>query len=744
MNFARVGLVGAAHLWWPDMEVQLEDPVQEVKRLRRCISDLMSLLALPAIWRGSEPLQIVQTLLDVLLRMLNLDFAYARLSDAFSVMPVEILRIAEDSKINLSSEEVRNMLGDPLAAYAQGSLPQIRDQLAVKGIAIAPAQLGVHGEVGVIVLGSNRTSFPEKTDSLLLSVAANEASIGLQEARLLSEQKRISAELNAENQMWPVLTALEIDRARPYGRARRVEVGEVLYRPGEVGRPCFILLSVSLEIVQPTIQGERLVTILRPGMFTGEAGTIAGQRTVVQARVIEAGEILEVRSEDLRTLVAHDATLSEILLRAFMLRRLMLINRQLGNVVVIGSRHSADTLRLREFLSRNGHPFSYIDLDTDDAYRNLLDRFGIAVSEIPIVIGNGTMVLRNPSISQLADSLGLNDNIDNSSLHDLIIVGAGPAGLAAAVYAASEGIDALVIESHAPGGQAGSSSKIENYLGFPTGVSGQELATSATKQAQKFGAKMALARAIVQLRCQHRPYELVMNDGTVFFARTIVIATGAYYKKPTAVNVDRFVGHGIHYGATFLEAQLCEGEEVIVVGGGNSAGQAAVFLSQTARKVYMLVRAATLSESMSHYLIARISGNPAIELLCNSELVDLGGESALEKVSWVNKLNGEVRSIKAHHLFIMAGASPNTSWLQGRVALDEKGFILTGRDLPLPIDQDRNPAWPLSRPPFMLESSLPGVFAVGDVRAGSVKRVASAVGEGAISVSMVHRALAEL
>jgi thioredoxin reductase (NADPH) len=726
------------------MEVQLEDPAQEIKRLRRCINDLTSLLALPAIWRGSEPSQIVQTLLDVLFRMLRLDFAYARLSDAFGVMPVEILRVAEDSKIHLSVEEVRDMLGDPLSAYAQGPLPKIRNQLAIEGIAIVPAQLGVHGEIGVIVLGSNRTGFPEKTESLLLSVAVNEASIGLQEARLLSEQKRISAELNAENQMWPVLTEVEIDRARPYGRVRRVEIGEILYRPGEVGRPCFILLSVSLEIVQPTIDGERLVTILRPGMFTGEAGSIAGQRTVVQARVIQAGEILEVRPEDLRTVVAHDASLSEILLRAFMLRRLMLIDRQLGNVVVIGSRHSADTLRLREFLSRNGHPFSYIDLDTDDAYRNLLDRFGIAVSEIPIVIGNGTMVLRNPSTSQLADSLGLNDNIDNSSLHDLIIVGAGPAGLAAAVYAASEGIDALVIESHAPGGQAGSSSKIENYLGFPTGISGQELATSATKQAQKFGAKMALARAIVQLRCQHRPYELVMNDGTVFFARTIVIATGACYTKPTAVNPDRFVGHGIHYGATFLEAQLCEGEEVIVVGGGNSAGQAAVFLSQHARKVYMLVRATTLSESMSHYLIARISGNPSIELLCNSELTDLGGENTLDIVSWVNKLNGEVRSIKTHHLFIMAGASPNTSWLQGRVALDEKGFILTGRDLPLTSDRDRNPTWPLSRPPFMLESSLPGVFAVGDVRAGSVKRVASAVGEGAISVTMVHRALAEL
>ena len=727
------------------MEVQLEDPAQEIKRLQRCINDLTSLLALPAIWRGSEPSRIVQTLLDVLLRMLTLDFAYARSSDAFGVTPVEILRVAEDSKIKLSAQEVRNMLGDPLAAYAQASLPQIRNQLAVEGIAIVPAQLGVHGEIGVVVLGSNRTGFPEKTESLLLSVAANEASIALQEARIVSEQKRIYAEVNAESQMWPVLTEIEISRARPHGRVRRVEIGEILYRPGEVGRPCFILLSVSLEIVQPTIQGERLVTILRPGMFTGEAGTIAGQRTVVQARVIQAGEVLEVRPEDLRTMVAHDAGLSEILLRAFMLRRLMLIDRQLGNVVVIGSRHSADTLCLREFLSRNGHPFSYIDLEMDEAYRNFLDRFGIAVSEIPIVIGNnGTMVLRNPSTSQLADSLGLNDNIDNSLLHDLIIVGAGPAGLAAAVYAASEGIDALVIESHAPGGQAGSSSKIENYLGFPTGVSGQELATSATKQAQKFGAKMALARATVQLRCQRRPYELVMSDGTVFFARTIVIATGAYYKKPTVVNLDRFVGHGIHYGATFLEAQLCEGEEVIVVGGGNSAGQAAVFLSQTARKVYMLVRAATLSESMSHYLIARIAGNPSIELLCNSELTDLGGDDSLEEVSWINTQTGQVRSVPAHHLFIMAGASPNTSWLRDRLALDDKGFILTGRDLPFAAEPDQNSSWPLSRPPFMLESSLPGVFAVGDVRAGSVKRVASAVGEGAISVSMVHRALAEL
>jgi thioredoxin reductase (NADPH) len=255
---------------------------------------------------------------------------------------------------------------------------------------------------------------------------------------------------------------------------------------------------------------------------------------------------------------------------------------------------------------------------------------------------------------------------------------------------------------------------------------------------------MALARAIVQLRCHRRPYELVRDDGTVFFARTIVIATGANYNKPTAVNLDRFAGRGVHYGATYIEAQLCEGEEVVVVGGGNSAGQAAVFLSQTASKVYMLVRGADLAESMSRYLIQRISGNPSIELLCNSELCGLEGENALEEVSWTDKQTGQVRSVRTHHLFIMAGASPNTEWLRGVVALDEKGFILTGRDLPQAIDPTRNPPWPMSRSPFMLESSLPGVFAVGDVRAGSVKRVASAVGEGSTSVSLVHRALAEL
>ena len=550
--------------------------------------------------------------------------------------------------------------------------------------------------------------------------------------------------LNGETQTYPVLGPHEIDRARPHGQVRAASVGEILYRPGDVGVAFYILLSASVEIVQPGIEGDRLITSLGPGMFTGEAGMIAGQPGIVLARVAEAGEVLELRAEDLRSLLARDAGLGEIFLRAFMLRRLMLIQRELGNVVLVGSRHSADTLRIREFLGRNGHPYSYIDLDIDRLSQDLLDRFAISPSDIPIAICNGTTVLRNPTTHKLADCLGLNGNIDSNLTHDLIVVGAGPAGLAAAVYAASEGLDILLIEGHAPGGQAGTSSRIENYLGFPTGVSGQELATSAATQAQKFGAKMALARTIVELRCHRRPYELVMDDGAVLLARTVVIATGACYNKPMMLDLDRFKGGGVHYAATYIEAQLCEGEVVIVVGGGNSAGQAAVFLSQTAHKVYVLVRGPELAASMSRYLVQRIVDNPSIELHCNSELSHLSGEGELREAIWIDKLSGEEHSVPARHLFIMTGASPNTEWLRNCIVLDEKGFIVTGRDLTTVDGPGRNASWALTRPPQLLESSLPGVFAVGDVRAGSLKRVASAVGEGATCVSLVHRALAEL
>ena len=559
----------------------------------------------------------------------------------------------------------------------------------------------------------------------------------------MSAAQTLSA-LHAGTEIYPVLSAAQIERLQPWAQIRHVHHGDVLYQPGDIAVPLFVLLSTSIQIVQPDAEGEKAITLLSPGMFTGESGMIGGQRAVVLARATQSGDVLEVLPDDLRSLTARDAQLGEVLLRAFILRRLMLKKRQLGNVLIVGSRHSANTVNLREFLGRNGHPYTYVDLDVDKGSQALLDRFRIDVTETPIVICNGKAVLRNPSTLELANCLGMNDNLQNSLLRDLIIVGGGPAGLAAAVYAASEGLAPLLVESNAPGGQAGASSRIENYLGFPNGISGQELASSAALQARKFGAKVAVASAIVKLNCNRRPYELVMKDGKVLFARTVVIATGACYNKPNVDRLQQFEGRGIHYGATYIEAQLCVDEEVVVIGGGNSAGQAAIFLSQTARKVYMLVRSPDLVRTMSRYLIQRIIGNPAIELLCDTELTGLTGEDSLEEVIWANRKTKQTSTVAVHHVFVMAGASPKTEWLRGCVALDDNGFILTGRDLPLLLSREVGPAWPLKRAPQLFETSLPGVFAVGDVRAGSVKRVASAVGEGAIAVSLVHRALAEL
>ncbi len=409
----------------------------------------------------------------------------------------------------------------------------------------------------------------------------------------------------------------------------------------------------------------------------------------------------------------------------------------------MGSRHCADTLRIREFLSRNTHPYTYIDLDTDKTSQELLERFDVKTEDVPVVICNGRTVLRNPSTHEVADCLGFNVSIDQSQVRDLIIVGAGPSGLAAAVYAASEGLDALVIETDSPGGQAGSSSKIENYLGFPTGIAGQELAARAIAQAQKFGAKMMVEHSVVQLNCKNRPYQVVLDNGNILAARSIVISTAAQYNKPPIANLSQFEGQGVYYGATHMESQLCVNEDVIVVGGGNSAGQAAVFLSQSARKVHMLVRSGSLSDTMSRYLIQRITRNPAIELHYRTEITGLEGDRELQRVTWRDSSTGKSSTHDIHHVFIMSGASPRTEWLRGCVAMDDKGFILTGRDLDASTGLVPPSAWPLPRPPQMLETSLPGVFAVGDVRYGNVKRVASAVGEGAIAIYLVHRALAE-
>jgi thioredoxin reductase (NADPH) len=555
-------------------------------------------------------------------------------------------------------------------------------------------------------------------------------------------QPPVPSDPKLREQAFPALRPELIDRIRSSGTLRPVAPGDILFEPEDKAVGFFVLLFGEMEIVQPDGAGERMIATHGPGEFTGEMSMISGERSLVRGRVTEAGEFLELTGDALRRLVARDAELSELLLRAFILRRLELISHGFGNVVLLGSRHSAQTLELREFLSRNGHPYTYVDLDRDRGAQELLDSFAVQASEAPVVICNGRNVLRRPTIAELANCLGLNHAIDDAQVRDVIIVGAGPAGLAAAVYGASEGLDVLVIETRAPGGQAGSSSRIENYLGFPTGVSGLELAARARTQALKFGAELMIARSGARLDCARRPYRVVLDTGESLATRSIVIATGAQYNKLRVPMLEKFEGKGVYYGATHIEAQLCAGEEVIVVGGGNSAGQAAAFLAQGTRKVHILVRAGGLSETMSRYLIQRLIENPKVELHVRTEVAALTGEDSLESVTWRDRESGAESTHQVRHVFVMTGASPRTEWLRGCVALDEKGFILTGRDMDGMIDG--NPKWPLARAPLMLETSLPGVFAVGDVRAGNVKRVASAVGEGAISISLVHRALAEV
>jgi thioredoxin reductase (NADPH) len=540
--------------------------------------------------------------------------------------------------------------------------------------------------------------------------------------------------------IFPKLTPAQIDRIAAHGRIRSVQPGEVLIEQGDTSVPFFVVITGEVEIVRPFDAYETLVTVHGSGEFTGEVNMLSGRRSFVRARATKPGKVIELDHQQMLTLVQTDAELSDILMRAFILRRVELIAAGVGDIILIGSTHSASTLRIKEFLMRNGHPYSYIDLERDPDVQNLLDNFKISASEIPVLICRGQLALRNPSNQQIADCLGFNESVDQTHVRDLVVIGAGPSGLAAAVYGASEGLDVLVLETSSPGGQAGSSSKIENYLGFPTGITGQELAARAYLQAQKFGAHMLIAKA-TRLICDRKPYVIEFENGARISTRTVVIATGAQYRKLPLENLSRFEGAGVYYGATFVEAQLCGGEEVIVVGGGNSAGQAAVFLAQTAKRVYMLVRSAGLAASMSRYLIRRIENSPTITLRPQTEIVTLEGDNHLNSAYWRNGKTGQTEKHEISHIFVMTGADPNTRWLNGCMALDSKGFIKTGPDL---LPEDLGAAgWPLTRPPYLLETSLPGVFAVGDVRGGSIKRVASAVGEGSIAISFIHKVLQE-
>jgi thioredoxin reductase (NADPH) len=541
--------------------------------------------------------------------------------------------------------------------------------------------------------------------------------------------------------MFPILTQAQQARIAIHGRARNVQAGETLVEADASLNKFFVVITGHLNILRASGDKEEVVAVVAPGAFSGELNVLSGRRALVRIRADEPSEVIEIGREELLSLIQTDSDLSDIFLRAFILRRLELITRGIGNVVLIGSVHSLDSLRIKEFLTRNGHPYSYIDLDRDAEVQDLMDRFHVAVADLPVLICRGQLVLRNPNNQEIASCLGFNEGIDQTKPRDLVIVGAGPAGLAAAVYGASEGLDVLVLETNSPGGQAGSSSKIENYLGFPTGISGQELAGRAYTQAQKFGAQVLIAKDAKRLACDRRPYAIEIDNGQRVPARTVVIATGAQYRRLPLENLSQFEGAGVYYGATHLEAQLCGGEEVIVVGGGNSAGQAAVFLAETARRVHMLIRSSGLRESMSRYLIRRIEESPTIVLRTNTEITALAGSDHLEQVSWRNNQSGATETHNIGHVFTMTGAVPNADWLEGCVALDQKGFIKTGTDL---SPEDLATAhWPLSRTPYLLETSLPGVFAVGDVRGGNIKRVASAVGEGSIAVAFVHRVLGE-
>ena len=540
-------------------------------------------------------------------------------------------------------------------------------------------------------------------------------------------------------QMFPQLTPAQIERISSIGHRLDVHAGDVLFDVGDQNTRFFVVVSGAIDVVRVIGDREERVTVHHPGEFSGEINMLSARRSLVRGRTASDGVVIAVDRDDLRTLVQRDSELSEILMRAFILRRTALMSQDNNDMVLLGSRHSGTTQHIREFLSRNGQPFTYQDVETDPSVQVLLDQFHVGVNDVPVIVCRGGHILKNPSIEVLSSQLGLSAELDPKDVRDVVIVGAGPAGLAAAVYGASEGLHVLVLESTAPGGQAGTSSRIENYLGFPTGISGQALSARALSQAEKFGAEVAIGRTAVRLDCDSRPYRLHLSDGQVLRTRTIVIASGAKYRRLDLPSLARFEGAGVYYSATHLEGQLCGGEEIAVVGGGNSAGQAAVFLATVATHVHVLVRGRGLAESMSRYLIQRIENTPNVTLRARTQIETLEGNDGLERIGWRHLDSGERETRGIRNLFLMTGADPNTGWLEGCVLLDDKKFVKTGADL-LPEDL-ATAKWPLPRRPYLMETSIPGVFCVGDARSTSVKRVASAVGEGSICVQLVHRAL---
>jgi len=536
------------------------------------------------------------------------------------------------------------------------------------------------------------------------------------------------------HQMFPVLETTDIERVRRFGKVRAYRAGEALVQVGHVGPGLTIILTGRVDVTQHDESGRRRHIVTHgPGSFMGELAQLAGRPALVDAHAQEEVEALIIAPGELRALLIAEAELGEHVMRALILRRVGLLETGAGGPVILGRPQNADVLRLEGFLGRNGHPYQRLDAETDAEAKALIERFHVDTGQLPIVLCPGGQLLRNPTESELARCIGLLGPIDPNRLYDVVIVGAGPAGLAGAVYAGSEGLSVLVLDCRAFGGQAGASMRIENYLGFPTGIRGMALMARAYNQAQKFGVEMAIPDEVMELDpsggAGNGPFVLKLSNSERAMARSIVIATGARYRRLAVDGLEAFEGTSVHYWASPLEAKLCSGQEVALVGAGNSAGQAAVYLASHVAKVWLLVRGPDLAASMSRYLVDRIAGLSNVEVLTQTNVTGLEGRGGvLEAIHWRQKSGEDVRKAIAH-LFLFIGADPNTQWLSGSgVALDAKGFVLTGGD----CNESRNP----------LETSRRGVFAIGDVRSGSVKRVAAAVGEGAQVVAVLHAALA--
>jgi thioredoxin reductase (NADPH) len=539
----------------------------------------------------------------------------------------------------------------------------------------------------------------------------------------------------------PTLREDQTEILRRYGKTRMTEAGQVLFRAGDTQNDFFVVLEGEVEMIDDFAGEARTMGVMRQGRFVGDLNMLIGQPIYLSAVVRVGGEVLVISRERLKEVVAEEPNLSDIILKAFLARRAWSVRAGLG-LRIIGSRHSSDATRLRGFATRNRLPHVWVELEEDPNAEALLEGFGTDASETPVTIWQDKDVLKNPTNAELARAIGLKVAVPRKRTYDLVVVGAGPAGLGAAVYGSSEGLSTLALESTALGGQAGTSSRIENYLGFPAGLSGFELASRALVQADKFGTQTAVPQEAVSVNREGDHYRIGLSEAGEVVARSVIAASGARYRRLEVPGIERFEGVSVHYAATEAEAQPFEGEEIAVVGGGNSAGQAALFLAGRAQRVWLLVRGDDLDKGMSSYLVDRVTDAENVELLANTEVRELVGEDRIEGVVVEDNRSGARWSLGARALFVFIGAEANTGWLQGAVELDERGFVLTGGELSRSVLE--GDAWQeLSREPYLLETSLPGVFAAGDVRSGSIKRVASAVGEGAMAVRLVHQYLAD-